>query len=228
MPNWGGGLSGAASGYSTGSMFGGPIGGAIGAGVGGLFGLFKKKKKPPIAGGGEGGNVLDPEKIGSQYQNIASTGGYSPEDLSNIRSRAVSPIRSAYAGAQREVGRQRALQGGYSPNFTAATAKMAREQSQSMADANIGIESEIAQMIQQGKLKGLEGLSSLYRTKQSTPSDYQRKLGSIGGTMGLIGQVGGALMGGFGGRGGGGGFNPDLSIGGGYNSPLYIPGYGRA
>jgi hypothetical protein len=56
-------------------------------------------------------------------------------------------------------------------------------------------------MIQEGKLEGLGGLSNLYRTKMSTPSNYQRKLGSIGGTMDIIGKVGGAVMGAYGGGG---------------------------
>jgi hypothetical protein len=203
MPSLIGAGSGAASGAMTGASYGSffpGIGTGIGAGiggiVGGLKGLFGRKKKP-IAG--SQGDPLDPRVIGSQYQNFANTGGYSPGDLANIRSRAVSPIKSIYSGAKREVGRQRALQGGYSPNYTASMAKMAREQSQGVADANIGVESNIAQMVQQGKLQGLEGMSNLYRTDQTAQSDYQRKLNSIGGTTGLIGQIGQGVMGGFGG-----------------------------
>ena len=43
------------------------------------------------------------------YQDFAKTGGFSPEDIANMRARGAGGVRSAYAGAQREVGRQRAF-----------------------------------------------------------------------------------------------------------------------
>jgi hypothetical protein len=106
----------------------------------------------------------DYENLMSQYGEIARTGGYSPEDLQNIRARSVSPIRSIYAGANREVDRSRALQGGYSPNYAAAKAKMAREMSSSLADANTNVEANIAEMVQRGKLAGLAGMGNVYGT----------------------------------------------------------------
>lgn len=188
MPNWSGGASGAATGYTTGSTFGGPIGGAIGAGVGGLIGLFKKKK-PKVTGPSNMDPTSDYASARAGYEDFARTGGFTPQGLANIRSRAVSPIRSVYAGAQREVGRQRALQGGYSPNYTAAMAKMAREQSMNMADASTNVEAGIAGMQQEGRLAGLSGISGLYGTRISNPSDYQRKLSSIGSTMETGGKI---------------------------------------
>lgn len=209
MPNWGGGAQGAIGGASRGAAIGSivpGIGTGIGAGIGaiagGLKGLFGGKKKSP----------LDPTNIGSQYQEFANTGGYSPEDVANIRSRALSPTRAVYANAQRNVNRQRALQGGYSPGFGALQARMAREQGQGLSDVSTGTEAELAQMIQGGRLQGLEGMSRLYGIKQTTPSDYQRKLRSAEGTMGMIGNIGGSLMNAFGDRGGGGvGGNQRLS-----------------
>src|SRR5215471_5118170 len=67
------------------------------------------------------------------YKNFAATGGYSPSDLSAIRARSVSPIRAIYANANREVDRGKSLSG-YSPNFNASKAKMAREQSYALSD----------------------------------------------------------------------------------------------
>jgi len=202
MPNFGGGVSGAMGGASRGASIGSVIPGigtAIGGGIGGIIGGIRG-----LFGGGKKKSPLDPTNIGNQYQEFANTGGYSPEDRANIRSRALSPTRAVYANAQRGIERQRALQGGYSPNFTAASAKMAREQSQGLSDTAGNTEANLAQMIQEGKLKGLEGMSRLYQTDQTTPSDYQRKLSSIGGTANLIGKIGGSIMSGFGGGGGGG------------------------
>jgi len=125
--------------------------------------------KGPDAGGGGG----TPSAVGG-FQNFAQTGGFSPEDLQNIRNRATSGIRSAYSSAQDNIERQRRLQNGYSPNYTAAQAKMARDESQSIADANTNANAAIAQMVQQGKLYGLTGLSNA-------------QLGALGAQTGLYG-----------------------------------------
>lgn len=65
----------------------------------------------------------------TNLKGLAETGGYSEQNINDIRARGISPIRSIYANAQRNLERQRVLQGGYSPNMAAATSKMAREQS---------------------------------------------------------------------------------------------------
>jgi hypothetical protein len=117
-------------------------------------------------GGGAGGvlgqNLGDYKNIMGRYENFADTGGYSKEDLSNIRARAVSPTRGIYARGQQELQRNRALQGGYSPNYAAATAKMAREQGQQISDINRSTEADIAQMVHSGKLAGMGGMAGIY------------------------------------------------------------------
>jgi hypothetical protein len=115
----------------------------------------KALKDPNIPG-------ADPFRTGmtnamSGYQNFAETGGFSPQDLENIRARSNAPIRGVYSQANAAVDKQRRLQGGYSPNYTAAKAKMAREQAYASADASTNTEAAIAQMLQQGKLAGLGG-----------------------------------------------------------------------
>lgn len=103
----------------------------------------------------------DPFESHAGYKEFSQTGGYSPSDIANMRARGVSPIRAAYANAQREVGRQRSLQGGYSPNATATLAKMAREQGQSGADAVQNVEAGLAQARNQGRLAGLGGMAGI-------------------------------------------------------------------
>src|SRR5262245_8177580 len=62
------------------------------------------------------------------YQNFAQTGGFSDQDLQNIRARANAPIRGVYSNAQANVDRNRRLAGSAgAPNATAAQAKMARD-----------------------------------------------------------------------------------------------------
>jgi len=94
------------------------------------------------------------------YQNFADTGGFSEQDKSDLRARAIAPTRAVYANAQSNVDRQRSLQGGYSPNYTAATAKMSRDLSSGLSDASTNANAQLAQMIQSGKLAGLGGLQS--------------------------------------------------------------------
>jgi len=123
----------------------------------------------------------------SGYGEFAKTGGYSPTDIAGMRSRGVSPIRAAYSNAEREVGRQRALQGGYSPNATATLAKMAREQGQAGSDAATNVEANLAGMKQQGRLAGLQGQAGA----------IQGQMGAVGGrldsTQGQSNAIGGQL-----------------------------------
>lgn len=101
---------------------------------------------------------------GSDYsylRDFADTGGYSDSDVSNLRARAVAPIRSIYASAQRDLDRKRNLAGGYSPNYNAATAKMARESSNLISGASTNANAAIAEMVQRGKLAGATSLAPL-------------------------------------------------------------------
>ena len=97
----------------------------------------------------------------SQLRDIADTGGYSSGDISNIRERAVSPIRSIYDSANRNLLRQKNLQGGYAPNFAAASAKMARESSNLISGKTTDANAAIAEMVQRGKLSGATALAPL-------------------------------------------------------------------
>lgn len=108
----------------------------------------------------------DPYNSYGGYQEFSQTGGYSPQDISNMRARGTSPIRAAYANAERNLGQQRTLQGGYSPNAAAAQIKMAREQGQGMADAAQNVEAGIAQQRQQGRLSGLGGMKDIEGARQ--------------------------------------------------------------
>ena len=105
---------------------------------------------------GDYGNIM------GQYQDFAQTGGFTPEDLGNIRARSVSPMRAVYANANREVDRQKSIQGGYSPGFGTLKARMSRELGQGISDASTNAEAGIAQLVQQGKLAGMQGSANMY------------------------------------------------------------------
>lgn len=169
-----------------------------------------------IFGGGGGGGIGDPSQLYAMYQalaqggagagwdpmfrgamgdairgygNFAETGGFSDQDLADIRARGVAPVRAAYANAQQNLNRNRSLQG-FSPNYAASSAKMAREQAYTGADALQNVNAGIAQMVQQGKLAGLGGLSGTGAAGQglSTNIDQlnlQGKLAGLGGMQGM-------------------------------------------
>lgn len=96
-----------------------------------------------------------------QYKNFADTGGFSPTDINSIRERGISPIRSVYQNINNELSRQRALQGGYSPNFGAVSSRLAREGSGQIADQVNNTNAQLAEMIQQGKMFGTQGYGNL-------------------------------------------------------------------
>lgn len=89
----------------------------------------------------------------SNLKGLATDGGYSEGDRQNIRERAISPIRSVYSSAVRNVDRNRALSGGYSPNYNAVIAKMAREQSDQVGNAITGVNADLAQKIAANRLQ---------------------------------------------------------------------------
>jgi hypothetical protein len=84
---------------------------------------------------------------------LSRTGGYTPEGIQDLRARAISPIRSIYAGANRDVDRQRRLQGGFSPNYSAVKAKMARELSDSIGNQMTNVNAGLAQAIAGNRLQ---------------------------------------------------------------------------
>lgn len=84
---------------------------------------------------------------------LAETGGYSESDKSNIRARGVSPIRSVYANAMQNLDRSKALQGGYSPGYTAATSKLTRELADRIAGQTTNVNADLAEKVAQGKMQ---------------------------------------------------------------------------
>lgn len=116
----------------------------------------------------------------SELRDIARTGGFSEGDLSNIRARDVSPIRSIYDSAQRGLERNRSIQGGYSPNFGAASAKMARESSDLISNRSAATNANIAEMVQRGKLAGATSLAPLEAREGERLNEFNQRNTDIG------------------------------------------------
>lgn len=97
-------------------------------------------------------------------KNLAETGGLSEAEQGSLRARGISPIRAVYANAMRELDRQRALSGGYSPNYAAASARMARDLSEKIAGATTDVNAAIAEMLQKGRLSAAPQLGQMGTT----------------------------------------------------------------
>lgn len=110
------------------------------------------------------------------YREFAATGGYSPQDIQELRARGTSPIRAAYGNANMQLDRSKALGSG-GANYNAAAAKMARESAYGMSDAMTNVNAGLADAIRQGRLSGLAGVSGIGSTMGGLSSaEAQRML----------------------------------------------------
>ena len=198
-----------------------PTGETVGGSGGG--GITSPGGNAQLTGPGQGGvagmSIDHYLNLMNRYGEFADTGGYDNKTLDAIRSRALSPSRAVYSDTNRAIDRSRSLQGDYSPNYAAVKAKTAREQSMALSDATTNVEGGIGQMVQQGRLAGLGGMSSLYGTTpglanmfgnqalQGQALNNQLEMGMLGAgqnaqqlpgawetTMGRIGDIGGAIF----------------------------------
>ena len=146
---------------------GGVVGGG-GGGGGGDFSYGAESYTPELI------KYNDPFNSYGGYEEFSKTGGYSRDDIQNMRARGVSPIRAAYANAEREVARQRSLQGGYAPNAFALQGRMAREQGQLGADAVQSVEAGLAEARNKGRLSGLTGMTDIEKQRLAGDLDVQK------------------------------------------------------
>lgn len=129
----------------------------------------------------------------SQLKGLGETGGLSPQDITDMRARGISPIRAVYANAMREVGRQKSLQGGYSPNYTAAMAKMARDLSENVAGQTSNVNAGIAEMVQRGKLSAAPAYGQLAESEAAgkrgvESQNMANRLAAMSGMQNLYGM----------------------------------------
>jgi hypothetical protein len=138
-----------------------------------------------------GGYAWDPEWRGAVgraiggFQNFADTGGFSEQDKQDMRARAIAPTRAVFQNAMNEARRGQALSGG-SPNFNSALSRMARQNAYAIGDMNTNANAALAEMVQQGKLAGLGGMSSTGLGAQ----DRSNAIDSLNAQMKLAGLQG--------------------------------------
>jgi hypothetical protein len=149
-----------------------------------IMGGYKNLLNRPGGAGGDTSNLTNlynqlinspsaqPQKVNYQQspefneafgnlRGLSQTGGLSEGEQGSLRERGVAPIRAVYANAMRELDRQKALSGGYSPNHAAASAKMARDLSERVGSANTDVNASIAEMVQRGKLSAAPTMAGM-------------------------------------------------------------------
>lgn len=109
----------------------------------------------------------------ANLKELAGSGGYSDQGIADLRARGISPIRAVYANAQRNVDRQRSLQGGFSPNYNAVTSKMAREMSDQIANQTTNVNAGIAQNVASNRLQ----IAPSYNAAAAGQSDLANQMG---------------------------------------------------
>lgn len=107
----------------------------------------------------------------AMQKDLGTTGGYSDQNIQDLRARGMSPIQSVYASANRDVDRQRSLQGGFSPNYSAVKAKMARDMSNQMSTQMSNVNAGIAQNQAQNKLQG----ASMYGSNAQQENELRNR-----------------------------------------------------
>lgn len=136
------GSSSARGGYEE---FSGPLGGLDPSMVNALQGDIAGYRELARTGGAKG-----------YYGNLIDTGGYSPEDISNIRQRSAASSPRFYQNLRANMEQANAAGGGYGPSFDA---KLARESARATAEDQLGSEIGLSESIRQGKLAGAQGYS---------------------------------------------------------------------
>lgn len=102
----------------------------------------------------------DVSKSLGDLSDLSTTGGYSPEGIAALRERGISPIRSVFSSAQRNIDRAKGLSGGYSPNYAAVTAKMAREQASEIGNQMNNVNAGIAQNVAANRIAAAPAYAS--------------------------------------------------------------------
>lgn len=104
----------------------------------------------------------------SNLSDLTQTGGYTPQGIADLRERGVSPIRSVYSSAQQGIDRAKQLGGGYSPNYTAATAKLTRGLSDAVSSGVQNVNAGIAQNVASNKLQAAPAYASASATDSTS------------------------------------------------------------
>lgn len=95
---------------------------------------------------------------GGVYDDFAKTGGFSNDDISNIRTRATSPLASYYGGMRTDIERLNRINGSSAGN-TALLARMGKDRARAIGDTSLAAETDISDRVRAGKQWGATNMS---------------------------------------------------------------------
>lgn len=110
----------------------------------------------------------------SRLSDLATNGGYDAAGIADLRARGIAPTRSIYANAQQNIERQRALGGGYSPNFNATQAQLARDESAQIGDINTNVNAGIAQNVASNRIAAAPSYASASANANAAQTESDR------------------------------------------------------
>lgn len=116
----------------------------------------------------------DVTKSLSGLSDLANTGGYSEAGIADLRERGISPIRSIYSNAQQNAERAKALGGGYSPNFNAGQAQMARDEASQIGATTTNVNAGIAQNVAANKIAAAPAYASASANANAAQTEVDR------------------------------------------------------
>lgn len=99
---------------------------------------------------------------GRFYSNLMKTGGFTPDELTDIRTVGNRTLPSFFANLRNTMRTAQNATGGYSPGYSASAAAMARDAAHQTQDAALDTETGIADRVHAGKLQGAGGLERAF------------------------------------------------------------------
>ncbi len=145
--------------------------------------LFFSPVKPTTSNYQQSGDVTSSL---ANLKDLSITGGYSPQGIADLRARGIAPTRSIYANAQQNMERQKALAGGYSPNFNAAQAQLARDESDKIAGINTDVNAGIAQNVATNRIAAATPYASASSTANAAQTASDARNADIFNTVGMF------------------------------------------
>jgi hypothetical protein len=190
--------------YNEFATGGGVDAGAIRAAMAGMKDLSKTGGWSPADRAAQGANIASMEEMGRTggldadainrmrgggvFEDYQKTGGYTPEQISDLRARANSTLPAFYDAVRQGQNRMASIQGGNPAASAAMAARMAREQSAGMRAQTLDTETGLADRIRTGQQWGATGGAGAENALQSL-----RTSNMLSGTRGAADIRGGML-----------------------------------
>lgn len=121
-------------------------------------------------------------KTAGFYGNLMDTGGYSTEDIANIKNESNSVIPSYFSSLKDSLDQRRAASG-YGPGFSDANVALAREGAIASGDQSVRTNIGIQDAVRSGKMAGAGGLSNQVLSQYGIEAPLKERAFEASGNM---------------------------------------------